>query len=124
MPLRLLGLGLIEDKVIVLRHVAVVLKWNCLNTWLTSDQARGRLSANSALAVAGSGTHADDGSIGPAEGAGSAGVHNVILKMVHGVLLLLKAAPVADWVETTWVDNLIESKHAELGVVLDIVWVG
>jgi hypothetical protein len=123
-PLRLLGLRLVEDKVLVLGNSALVLSWEHLDARLTSDQARGRFSSNSALTVARSGTHANDSSIGPTEGAGAAGVHDIVLQLVESVLLFLKAAPVADWVKATWVDDLVESENADLSVVLNVVWAG
>lgn len=114
------GLSLVEVEVLVLGDLAGVLEWQLLDTGLASDQVRGRLGANGALAVAGGGTHADDGSVGPAEVAGATGDHSITLELVDGVLLPLQAAPVADWVEAAGVDDLVESENADLGVVLGV----
>lgn len=109
-------------KVLVLGDLAAVLEWELLDTGLASDQVRGRLGTNGALAVAGRGTHADDGSVGPAEGAGTTGDHGIALQLVDGVLLPLEAAPVADWVKAAGVDDLVEGENADLGVVLSVAW--
>lgn len=111
-------------QVLVLSDLAAVLEWEHLDTGLASDQVRSGLGTNVALAIAGRGTHADDGSIGPAESAATTGDHGITLQLVDSVLLVLKAAPVADWVESAGVDDLVESEHANLGVVLGVAWVG
>lgn len=107
-------------QVLVLGDLAAVLERQHLDTGLASDQVRGRLGANGALAVAGRGTHADDGGVGPAERAAATGDHGIALQLIDGVLLFLEAAPVADWVEAAGVDDLVESEHADLGVVLGV----
>ena len=118
------GLGLVKVQVLVLGDLAAVLERQHLDTGLASDQVRGRLGANGALAVASRGTHADDGGVCPAERAAATGDHGIALQLVDGVLLFLEAAPVADWVEAAGVDDLVESEHADLGVVLGVAWVG
>lgn len=85
--------------------------------------SRSRLGADNLPAVAGRGSHADDGGIGPATTAGSAGSHGVFLEAVDNVLLVDEASPVcADGVEAAWVDDLVEGQDGDLGVVLAVVW--
>lgn len=123
-PSGLCGLSLVEVQVLVLSDLAAVLERQYLDAGLASDQVRGRLSTNGTLAVASRGTHADNGGISPAECATATGDHGIALELVDGVLLVLEAAPVADWVEAAGVDDLVESEHADLGVVLGVAWVG
>lgn len=123
-PGGLCGLGLVEVQVLVLSDLAAVLERQHLDTGLTSDQVRGRLGTDGALAVASGRTHADDGGISPAESAAATWDHGIALELVDGVLLVLETAPVTDWVEAAGVDDLVESEHADLCVVLGVAWIG
>lgn len=107
-------------QVLVLGDLAAVLERKHLDTSLAGDQVRGWLGTNGALAVSSSGTHADNGSVGPAERAATTRDHGIALQLAYCIFLLLEATPVADWVEATGVDDLVESKHADLGVVLSV----